>query len=237
MNNVQPDNNTTTDRMDTTSPSYLHPSENVGSTLLPVVFYGNGYRSWRRVVLRTLLVKRKTSFINEKIVKPDSTDPSFEHWERCDDMVTSWILNSLSPNLRDGLQHVSNAKELWEELEDRYDQTNRCELKGLASTKIAYTSEEGNSQGGEENLEVRRQMPPNLSKGLYEQLLNLLGTLQAGNKDNDDSCISNSDNTATSGTTGGPEVLATNTIRSSNSDNAAKSGTAEEPEAKINALF
>jgi len=30
-------------------------------------------------------------------------------------------------------------------------------------------------------------MPLNLSKGLYEQLLNLLGTLQAGKKDNDNS--------------------------------------------------
>lgn len=43
-------------------------------------------------------------------------------------MVTSWILNSLSPNLRDGLQYVNNAKELWEELEDCYDQTNGCKL-------------------------------------------------------------------------------------------------------------
>lgn len=61
-------------------------------------------------------------------MKPASTDPTFARWERCDDMVTSWILNSLSPNLRDGLQYVNNAKELWEELEDCYDQTNGCKL-------------------------------------------------------------------------------------------------------------
>lgn len=81
--------------------------------------------------LEPLSVKSKTGFINEKIVKPDSTDSSFAHWERCDDMVTSWILNSLSPNLRYGLQHVSNARELWEELEDRYDQTSCCKLYQL----------------------------------------------------------------------------------------------------------
>jgi len=46
-------------------------------------------------------------------------------------MVTSWILNSLSPDLRDSLQYVNNAKELWEELEDRYDQTNGCKLYQL----------------------------------------------------------------------------------------------------------
>ena len=118
-------------RPDFNSPFYLHPSENAASTLLPVVFDGTSYRSWRRAVLRALSVKNKTGFINGKIVKPSFTDPSFMQWERCDDMVTSWILNSLSPELRDSLQYVNNAKELWEELEDRYDQTNGCKLYQL----------------------------------------------------------------------------------------------------------
>ncbi|XP_019266947.1 PREDICTED: uncharacterized protein LOC109244334 [Nicotiana attenuata] len=39
-------------------------------------------------------------------------------------MVTSWILNSLSKDLADSLQYVNDAKELWQELEYRYDQTN-----------------------------------------------------------------------------------------------------------------
>ncbi|XP_070029778.1 uncharacterized protein [Nicotiana sylvestris] len=46
-------------------------------------------------------------------------------------MVTSWILNSLSKDLADGLQYVSDAKELWQELEDIYDQTNRAKLYQL----------------------------------------------------------------------------------------------------------
>ncbi|XP_015161200.1 uncharacterized protein [Solanum tuberosum] len=118
-------------RLDFNSPFYLHPSENAGSTLLPAVIDGTSYRSWRRAVLRALSVKSKTGFINGKIVKPNSADPTFMQWERCDDMVTSWILNSLSPDLRDSLQYVNNAKELWEELEDRYDQTNGCKLYQL----------------------------------------------------------------------------------------------------------
>ncbi|KAH0730963.1 hypothetical protein KY289_002151 [Solanum tuberosum] len=46
-------------------------------------------------------------------------------------MVTSWILNYLSPDLRDSLQYINNAKELWDELEDRYNQTNGCKLYQL----------------------------------------------------------------------------------------------------------
>ncbi|XP_049349058.1 uncharacterized protein LOC125813630 [Solanum verrucosum] len=74
----------------------------------------SSYMSWRHVVLRALSVKSKTRFINGKVVKPDPADPTFMQWERCDDMVTSWILNCLSPDLRDSLQYVNNAKDLWE---------------------------------------------------------------------------------------------------------------------------
>ncbi|XP_019240470.1 PREDICTED: uncharacterized protein LOC109220455, partial [Nicotiana attenuata] len=87
--------------------------------------------SWRRGVLRALSVKNKVGFINEKCKNPDANDALFDQWERCDGMVTSWILNSLSKNLADSLQYVNDAKELWKELEDWYDQTNGAKLYQL----------------------------------------------------------------------------------------------------------
>ncbi|XP_019242696.1 PREDICTED: uncharacterized protein LOC109222849, partial [Nicotiana attenuata] len=123
--------NANRDTLDSTNPLYMHSSESAGSTLVSVVFDGTGYRSWRRGVLRALSVKNKVGFINGKCKKPDSNHPTFEQWERCDDMVTSWILNSLSKDLADSLQYVVDAKELWQELEDRYDQTNGAKLYQL----------------------------------------------------------------------------------------------------------
>ncbi|XP_009774597.1 uncharacterized protein LOC107760351 [Nicotiana tabacum] len=114
--------------LDSTNPLYMHPSENAGSMLVLVVFDGSGYRSWRRGVLRALSMKNKVGFINGKCGKPDSKDPTFDQWEQCDNVVTSWILNFLSKDLADSLQYVNDAKELWEELEDRYDQTNGAKL-------------------------------------------------------------------------------------------------------------
>nr|XP_016443290.1 PREDICTED: uncharacterized protein LOC107768662 [Nicotiana tabacum] len=113
------------------NPLYMHPSKNVGFMLLPVAFDGSRYRSWRRRVLRALSVKNKVGFINGKCGKPDSKDPIFDQWERCDNIVTSWILNSLSKDLADSLQYGNDAKELWQELEDRYDQTNGAKLYQL----------------------------------------------------------------------------------------------------------
>ncbi|XP_070043300.1 uncharacterized protein [Nicotiana tomentosiformis] len=121
----------TTGNWDSTNPLYMHPSESAGTTLVPVVFDGTGYRSRRRGVLRTLLVKNKVGFITRKCKKPNTDEATYDQWDRCDDMVTSWILNSLSKDLADSLQYVNDAKELWQELEDRYDQTNGAKLYQL----------------------------------------------------------------------------------------------------------
>ncbi|KAK6795002.1 hypothetical protein RDI58_008455 [Solanum bulbocastanum] len=86
---------------DLTSAFYVHHSESAGPTIVPVLFDGSGYRSWRRDVIRGLSVKNKTGFINDKIQKLHLNSPNFTQWERCDDIVASWILNSLSKNLRD----------------------------------------------------------------------------------------------------------------------------------------
>ncbi|XP_059285075.1 uncharacterized protein LOC132038421 [Lycium ferocissimum] len=117
--------------LDPTNPLYMHPTESARSTLLPVKFDGTGYQSWRKGVLRELSVKNKAGFINEKSKKPEPDSETFAQWEKCDDMVTSWMLNSLSPELMDKLQYMNNAKELWEELEDRYDQTTGAKLYQL----------------------------------------------------------------------------------------------------------
>ncbi|XP_069152949.1 uncharacterized protein [Solanum lycopersicum] len=117
--------------IDASQPLYMHPSESAGSAIILVIFDGAGYRSWRRGVLRALSVKNKVGFVNGKVQKPTENSPTFAQWERCDDIVTSWILNSLSKDLADSLKYVNNARELWEELQDRYDQTNGAKLYQL----------------------------------------------------------------------------------------------------------
>ncbi|XP_049407775.1 uncharacterized protein LOC125871216 [Solanum stenotomum] len=101
-----------------TNAFYMHPSENAGSSIVPVLFDGSGYRSWRRGILRALSVKNKTEFINGKIMKPDPDSGNFAH-----------------------LQYVNNAKELWDELTDRYDQTNGAKLHQLQREIAELTQE------------------------------------------------------------------------------------------------
>lgn len=97
---------------ETGSPFYIHPSDSPGATLSLVPFDGIGYRSWRRGVLRSLSVKNKLGFINGECKKPASNNPNFRQWKRCDDMVTSWILNFLSREIADSVEYVGDDLEL-----------------------------------------------------------------------------------------------------------------------------
>ncbi|XP_060209248.1 uncharacterized protein LOC132636409 isoform X2 [Lycium barbarum] len=110
------------------SPLYLHPSDSPGAMLVPIPFSGIGYRSWRRSVLRSLSIKNKLGFINGKCPRPSPEAPTYTQWERCDDIVIAWILNSLSKEIADSVEYVVDLAELWVELEDRYEQTNGAKL-------------------------------------------------------------------------------------------------------------
>ncbi|XP_019265008.1 PREDICTED: uncharacterized protein LOC109242628 [Nicotiana attenuata] len=114
--------------IDIGNPLYIHPSDSPGMTLVPVPFNGIGYRSWRRSVLRALSVKNKLGFTNGESRRPSPDSPQFRQWERCDNMVTSWILNSLAKEISDSVEYVNDSVDLWRELKDHYDQTNGAKL-------------------------------------------------------------------------------------------------------------
>ncbi|XP_075083713.1 uncharacterized protein LOC142167461 [Nicotiana tabacum] len=78
--------------------------------------------------MRALLVKNKLGFINGNDKKPDPNSSSYRLWERCNDMVTSWILNLLEKEIANSVEYVTDAMELWKELEDQYDKTNGTKL-------------------------------------------------------------------------------------------------------------
>ena len=73
-------------------------------------------------------MKNKLRFINGDCPRPRSNDLSYKQWERCDNIVTSWILNSLSKEIADSVEYVQDSAELWKELEDRYEQINGAKL-------------------------------------------------------------------------------------------------------------
>ncbi|XP_019266013.1 PREDICTED: uncharacterized protein LOC109243523 [Nicotiana attenuata] len=75
--------------------------------------------------------KNKLGFVDESFTQPDPSDPLFKSWNRCNDMVISWILNSLSKDIAESVLYSKTAKEIWTELEDRFGQSNGAQLYNL----------------------------------------------------------------------------------------------------------
>lgn len=68
--------------------------------------------------------KLKLGFVDGSHSKPVSTSPLVSYWNRCNHMVISWLFKSISPEIHSSVVYMSIAKQIWEELEMRYAQSN-----------------------------------------------------------------------------------------------------------------
>ncbi|XP_019224022.1 PREDICTED: uncharacterized protein LOC109205734 [Nicotiana attenuata] len=116
---------------DSSHPFYLYPSDSPGMILFNSIFDGKSYRGWHRAVFIALSAKYKLGFIDGSITGPATSSPSFKAWNRCNDMVISWLLNSLSKEIDESVLYSKTAKEIWKELEDRFGQSNGALLYQL----------------------------------------------------------------------------------------------------------
>ncbi|XP_014506539.1 uncharacterized protein LOC106766320 [Vigna radiata var. radiata] len=97
----------------TTQPSSsfcLHPGENPGTTHIFQILNETNYSSWSKNLKRALLSKNNIKFIDGSIKKTPRTDPLFDAWERCDTMVLSWIIKTLSTHIVDSVMYVDMPK-------------------------------------------------------------------------------------------------------------------------------
>ncbi|XP_016441804.2 uncharacterized protein LOC107767346 [Nicotiana tabacum] len=104
--------------LDSSHPFYLHPSDSPGMLLVNTAFDGKGYGGWRRGMLIALSAKNKVGFIDGTFLQPKISSDVFKSWTRCNDMVISWLLNSLSKAIAESVLYSKTAKDIWDELEE-----------------------------------------------------------------------------------------------------------------------
>ncbi|XP_055814295.1 uncharacterized protein LOC129883710 [Solanum dulcamara] len=127
--------------MDSSSPYYLHPSDSPGMNLVNFVFDGTGFAAWRRSIIISLSAKNKMSFIDGSTEIPSADTPEFKFWTRCNNMVISWLLNSLSKKIAGSVIYSKSAKDLWTDLHDTFGYFTRIkriwdELDALSNGEI-----------------------------------------------------------------------------------------------------
>ena len=113
--------------LDHSDPLFLHPADHPGLLLVSKPFNGSNFGSWKKSMSIALSAKNKLIFISSNS-QPSATDLKFPQWKRCNDMVTSWILNVLSQDIAESVLYSDSAYDIWKELEDRYGQANGAKL-------------------------------------------------------------------------------------------------------------
>lgn len=71
-------------------------------------------------------MKNKLSFVDGRITKPtDASDPLFTLWERCNDMIITWIQHSVGLEHRSSIAYVDDsAARVWNDLWERFSIQN-----------------------------------------------------------------------------------------------------------------
>ena len=107
------------------NPLFLHPSDGPGTLVIGEKLMGaQNYRSWRRSVEIALSTKRKLGFIRGTV--PRSTDDVNlqEQWDTCNNLVISWLMNSVSESIAKSVMFVGTAHAIWLQLETRFALSN-----------------------------------------------------------------------------------------------------------------
>ncbi|RVW70672.1 Retrovirus-related Pol polyprotein from transposon RE1 [Vitis vinifera] len=99
---------------DAANPYFLHHSDHPGMVLVSKPLNGDNYSTWCRAMTISLNAKSKLGFIDGTTTMPSATDKPDEHasWKKCNDMILSWILNSLSQDLADSVIFSTTAQEI-----------------------------------------------------------------------------------------------------------------------------
>jgi hypothetical protein len=83
------------------SPYYLHPSDNSSLILVLEPLTGDNFHFWFRSMNMALTIKNKLGFVDGSIREPEVNSRSslHAHWNRCNTIVITWILNCVSKQI------------------------------------------------------------------------------------------------------------------------------------------
>lgn len=95
--------------------SIVH-SDNPRMVLVTTLLNDKNYLIWSRSMRRALAVKNKEEFI-DRVIAEQQDEPARRKWKRVDELVCSWLINSMSKELAETFVYCTSARALWVELE------------------------------------------------------------------------------------------------------------------------
>jgi hypothetical protein len=113
-------------KSDLSNPYFTHHLHHPSLVLISKPLNGDNYSVWKRVMTMTLNSKNKLGFVNGTIKAPsEETNPNgYATWSCYNDMVHSWIINTLDLEISNSVIYYVTAHKIWEDLRERFSQSN-----------------------------------------------------------------------------------------------------------------
>ena len=61
-------------------------------------------------------------FFTGSILVPNTQSPLYPPWERCNNLIISWLLNSVSQSIAQSVIYFDSATDIWNDLWERFSQ-------------------------------------------------------------------------------------------------------------------
>ncbi|KAI5327777.1 hypothetical protein L3X38_027173 [Prunus dulcis] len=111
----------------TAPPSSFPEAEvNPNQRLCSVLLNEFNYLPWSRAVTLALGGRSKLGFVNGTIEAPEDSSPEYEAWLCKDQLVMSWLLNSMDPKLFEIFSFSESSLSLWKAVKDMYGNQNNA---------------------------------------------------------------------------------------------------------------
>ncbi|CAM8999013.1 unnamed protein product [Rhodiola kirilowii] len=105
-------------------PLFVNNNENVAASLVTQPLIGEkNYLNWRKSMEMALGIKMKLGFVRGEFPRPIDAYQG-ARWDKCNNVVHSWIINSVSPEIGASLIHAADCIHAWEDLEERFSGSN-----------------------------------------------------------------------------------------------------------------
>ena len=121
-------NNQMQDQLD---PYYVHPSEISSTICVTPALFGENYHAWSMKMRKTLAMKKNFQFVDGTIEVPDSDDLNYVAWQRCNNLVHTWIINSITPSIAQSVVFIDNVVDVWNDLRDRFMRGDKIQVAQL----------------------------------------------------------------------------------------------------------
>lgn len=93
--------------------------------------------------MMSLLAKNKVGFIDGSCKRETCLQDNFRlhQWDRCNAIIQSWIMSSVTQKLRKGIVYSESAQKVWETFKERFDKVNATKIFKLH--KEIHTVDQG----------------------------------------------------------------------------------------------